>query len=78
MRAAKERKRLSGPGREPWIADDRVESITYDGLGMRRKIVFKRIGKGRVMFRDGAITTATRFAETIRKWVAVKPRIMEE
>ena len=77
MRAAKERKRLDGPAREPYIADDRVETLTYCGLGQMRRIVFRRDGKGRLTLPSGNVITATLLSVQLRKWMAVKPRSME-
>lgn len=77
MRAAKKRKRLAGPIREPYIADDRVETLTYCGLGQMRRMVFRRDGKGLLTMADGSVTTATALCAKLRKWMAVKPRRME-
>jgi hypothetical protein len=59
------------------MADDRVETLTYIGLGQVRRLVFRRDGKGRLTMHDDSVITATQLAASLRRWMAIKPRRME-
>jgi hypothetical protein len=59
------------------LIDGQVEVLTYLSHGVARRLVFRRIGRGRVQLADGSITTATAFAANLRKWLAIRPARIE-
>lgn len=52
-----------------------VETLTWIGDdGAAHRVAFSRLGRGQILMADGRLTTATKLAERLRKWLAVPTR----